>query len=86
MFSGIHFDAVGFGPGGRTVIVTPPANTDAAAAVRALAESRRAGGHFTDQNSMTLRCKVCGYIATGDLEAQAHAGGTGHTEFGQFKG
>jgi ubiquitin thioesterase OTU1 len=84
MFSGIHFDAVGFGPGGRVATVSPPADAAAEAAVRALAASRKAGGHFTDQNTMKLRCKTCGFVANGDLEARAHAGGMGHTEFGQF--
>lgn len=76
--SGIHFDAVSFGAR-REIPQTEYREADAAA--RGLAEERRASGQFVDQATMRLRCKICGFIAEGDYEARAHAGGTGHKEF-----
>ena len=51
-----------------------------AAVARLAAERKRAGG-FVDKQTMRLRCKICGFIAEGDYEARAHAGGRGHKEF-----
>jgi len=77
LHSGIHFDAVQFGEA-RAV---PPSGFADAEAARRLAAERRSSGQFVDQDSMKLRCKICGFIAVGDYEARAHAGGTGHKEF-----
>mmetsp|Transcript_86308 Transcript_86308/g.252524 ORF Transcript_86308/g.252524 Transcript_86308/m.252524 type:complete len:371 (+) Transcript_86308:62-1174(+) len=78
LHSGIHFDAVSFG----SLREVPPASfSDADAAARQLATERRSSGDFVDQDTMRLRCKICGFIAVGDYEARAHAGGTGHKEF-----
>lgn len=77
--SGIHFDAITFG--GRRE-VTPDGYAEAHAAAAGLAAEKRSSGAYVDQDTMRLRCKICGYIANGDLEARAHAGGTGHKEFG----
>lgn len=46
-----------------------------------LASEQKSAGNFVDHNTMRLRCKICGFIAEGDYEARAHAGGTGHKEF-----
>uniref|UniRef100_A0A7S4QE89 Ubiquitin thioesterase OTU n=1 Tax=Alexandrium monilatum TaxID=311494 RepID=A0A7S4QE89_9DINO len=80
LHSGIHFDAVTFGPSAqREVSGAGIAMADAAA--KQLAAEQRRAGNFTDQATMRLRCKICGYIANGDYEARAHAGGMGHKEF-----
>lgn len=78
LHSGIHFDAVTF-RGRREV--GPEGFTQADADAKALAAERKRSGAYVDQDTMRLRCKICGYIANGDLEARAHAGGTGHKEF-----
>jgi len=78
LHSGIHFDAISFGTQ-REVSQHEFSSADAAA--RRLAAERKASGGFVDQDTMRLRCKICGFIAVGDLEARAHAGGTGHKEF-----
>lgn len=78
--SGIHFDAISFGPTQQRE-VSPDGFPEADAAVRQLAVERRRSGAFVDQDKMRLRCKICGFIAEGDYEARAHAGGTGHKEF-----
>eukprot|EP00442_Polarella_glacialis_P037458 CAMPEP_0115111412 /NCGR_PEP_ID=MMETSP0227-20121206/40013_1 /TAXON_ID=89957 /ORGANISM="Polarella glacialis, Strain CCMP 1383" /LENGTH=375 /DNA_ID=CAMNT_0002510751 /DNA_START=95 /DNA_END=1222 /DNA_ORIENTATION=+ len=80
LYSGIHFDAVTFGPSARSE-VSAEACGEADAAVQQLVAERRSAGAFVDQKTMRLRCKVCGYIAEGDYEARAHAGETGHKEF-----
>jgi len=82
LFSGIHFDAVSVG-GARTVAAAESSAADAAVAALA-SEQRRAGG-FTDQATMRLRCKVCGHIMVGDLEARQHAGSSGHKDFVQAR-
>lgn len=82
VFTGIHFDAVSLGDGRRRA----PAGAAAAAgdaAVTALARALRAAGGYTDQATMRLRCKACGHIMTGDLEARMHAGSSGHKDFVQ---
>lgn len=81
LHSGIHFDAVVFGPGGtlREVGAADVAKADEAA--RRLAEQRRSAGQFVDHATMRLRCKICGFIAEGDLEARQHSGSMGHKEF-----
>ena len=80
LFSGIHFDAASVG--GRRLF--EPAEQPAAdAAVAVLALERRAAGGFTDQSTMRLRCKTCGHIMVGDLEARQHAGSSGHKDFVQ---
>ena len=79
LFAGIHYDAAAFGGGAR--VVTPASHAGAAAAVARLATARRRDGGFVDKQTMRLRCKICGFVAEGDYEARAHAGGTGHKEF-----
>jgi len=78
LHSGIHFDAVTF-RGRREV--SPEGFAQADADAKGLAAERRRSGNFVDQDTMRLRCKICGHIANGDLEARMHAGGTGHKEF-----
>mmetsp|Transcript_98482 Transcript_98482/g.279057 ORF Transcript_98482/g.279057 Transcript_98482/m.279057 type:complete len:263 (+) Transcript_98482:263-1051(+) len=78
LHSGIHFDAVAFG----SVREVPPSGfAGADADAGRLATEQRAAGSFVDQDTMRLRCKTCGFVAVGDYEARAHAGGTGHKEF-----
>ena len=84
VYTGLHFDAVAFGGGGGAggrVVAVAPGDASAAAAVRSLCAERKKGGHFTNQQTMRLRCKICGHIMNGDLEARQHAGGSGHKEF-----
>jgi hypothetical protein len=76
LYTGMHFDAVLFG---GTRIVSP-GDRSAEAQAKALAGQQRASGSFSDQDTMRLKCKICGVIVTGDYEARVHAG-TGHTEF-----
>jgi len=83
LFSGIHFDAVEL-YGARSV--DPAAAAPADALVAALATAERAKGSFTDQNTMRLRCTICGHIMVGDLEARQHAGSSGHKDFVQHRG
>lgn len=81
LHSGIHFDAITFGPGAprRWVSTAEAAAADTAAS--RLAAERRAAGAFVDQATMRLRCKICGFIAEGDLQARRHSGSKGHKEF-----
>lgn len=80
LHSGIHFDAVTFGPSTqREVSMASVAESDAAALQ--LAAQQRAAGAYVDQDTMRLRCKICGFIANGDYEARLHAGTVGHKEF-----
>lgn len=79
LHSGIHFDAVRFSGSRREIPAAEAAAADAAA--KHLAAERRAAGGYVDQATMRLRCKICGFIAVGDYEARAHAGGMGHKEF-----
>ena len=76
----VGYDAVDFFPGGERV-VAPADDAGAAAAVSRLARERKRAGGFVDKQTMRLRCKICGFIAEGDYEARAHAGGFGHKEF-----
>jgi len=78
LFSGIHFDAVTFGPSTRAVSA---GDTGAESSVRALAASLRAAGAYTDQQTMQLVCQTCGWEMSGDYEARLHAGSSGHTDF-----
>jgi ubiquitin thioesterase OTU1 len=78
LHSGIHFDAISFGSMRE---VTTGMFSDADNAARQLAAQQRSAGNYVDQDTMRLRCKICGYIAVGDYQARAHAGGTGHKEF-----
>lgn len=79
LHSGIHFDAIAFGS--QREVATGAAATEAHQQALALGASQRAAGNYVDQQTMRLRCKICGYIANGDYEARAHAGGMGHKEF-----
>merc|ERR1719162_23969 len=63
LHSGIHFDAVTFS--GKTQ-VSPDGYAEADADAKQLAAQRRSSGNFVDQDTMRLKCKICGYIANGD--------------------
>jgi len=78
LHSGLHFDAVKIS--GQTQ-VSSDSFSAAHAAVLQLAAEQRGAGNFVDQDTMRLRCKICGFIAEGDYAARSHAGGTGHKEF-----
>jgi len=80
LHSGIHFDAISFEPGAQRELIGSSLG-QAHEAARQLAAQQRTDGAFVDQDTVRLRCKICGFIAEGDLEARAHAGGMGHKEF-----
>ena len=77
-FTGVHFDAVVFGSG-RKKRVSPHDKWRCSAT--ALASTQRRDGQFTDKKTMTLICKTCGHVMTGDYEARLHAGSSGHKDF-----
>ena len=81
LFSGIHFDAIVFGPSRRRLCRPDDGASEASA--NELASGLRQKGQFTDQNTMRLRCKICNAIVNGDYEARLHAGTYGHKDFGQ---
>ena len=66
IFTGIHFDAIGFDQGLRRVPTSSPLSVAAAdAAVVALAARQRSAGQFTDQATMRLRCEEEKYASKG---------------------
>lgn len=82
LYSGLHFDAVTLNPGAQRQVPTGAGSIAAAdAAVQRLAVQKRSEGAFVDQNTMRLRCKICGFVAEGDYEARLHAGTMNHKEF-----
>lgn len=48
-----------------------------------LAVEAKSSRQFTDVNKFTLKCMQCDVHLVGQVEAQAHAKSTGHTNFGE---
>jgi ubiquitin thioesterase OTU1 len=68
------------------VTVFPIVNDDKQfmTAVMQLATTLRQHGDFTDVATFALRCQDCGVGLSGGVEAQQHAGETGHRNFVEF--
>lgn len=90
VYDGLHYDALvsarGSGVGAaRAERLLPASEEGYAEAALALAARARAAHQYTDTVGFSLRCGACGVGVVGQAEAVAHAEGTGHTNFVEFK-
>ena len=102
LFSGVHYDSLysssgggGGGGGGDTEAEAEPGrattmfavgDTAAREAAVAAGVAARLSGNYTSLSAFTLRCLQCGATVRGQLEANAHAKATQHTQFDEFVG
>ncbi|XP_044757088.1 ubiquitin thioesterase OTU1 [Coccinella septempunctata] len=85
MFDGIHYDPLYMESFKDGDIKTMFQSEDEATLKHAeqLAREAKSSRQFTDVDNFTLKCLVCGILLRGQVEAQQHAKGTGHANFGE---
>ncbi|KAF8511946.1 OTU-domain-containing protein [Hysterangium stoloniferum] len=89
LYSGIHYDATSFAPTHGAPLdfhqtVFPVRNQVVLTGGQELAAKLRIQKKFTNTATFLLKCEICGKGLKGEKEARAHAGETGHAEFGEY--
>lgn len=85
VFDGIHYDVLHRrAPDGAVTTLFTVEAGEARASALALAAHLRKSREFVDLTSFTLRCGTCYVGLKGEVEAQAHARSTGHTNFSEY--
>ncbi|KAL3276896.1 hypothetical protein HHI36_012267 [Cryptolaemus montrouzieri] len=85
MFDGIHYDPLYMENFDGMEIMTMFQSDDDVVLKNAeqLAKEAKSSRQYTDVNKFTLKCMICGIHLSGQVEAQQHAKGTGHANFGE---
>ncbi|XP_066986449.1 ubiquitin thioesterase OTU1 isoform X1 [Macrobrachium rosenbergii] len=82
MYDGIHYDPIYMETfEGNIITIFNGSDESILLQAKELAMEANRSGQFTDTNAFRLRCQQCGQILTGDEQALAHAGKTGHLKF-----
>ncbi|KAF2177404.1 OTU-domain-containing protein [Zopfia rhizophila CBS 207.26] len=90
VYSGIHYDTIAFVPDGTSTLDTENDvklfdSTDDVLleAARQLCGELKKKNYYTDTKRFAIKCNLCGWKGKGEMEAVAHAQGTGHSDFGE---
>ncbi|KAK9887559.1 hypothetical protein WA026_023365 [Henosepilachna vigintioctopunctata] len=85
MFDGIHYDPLFMETfdGGEIKTMFESGDELVLKSAEQLAKEAKSSRQYTDVNKFTLKCMVCGVHLRGQIEAQQHAKGSGHTNFGE---
>ena len=93
IFDGIHYDPLALAAdGGKgkehddvTIFMGRSERESALSQALALAAKEKENHQFTDLQNFALRCLTCQKGLKGQEDAMAHAQGTGHTNFAEYK-
>ena len=83
LYDGVHFDALVRESSPLTTIFDA-GDAEAEAGALQVAEAARRARQYVDLAGFALMCSACGAGLTGQEEAVAHAGATGHTSFQEY--
>lgn len=86
MYDGIHYDPLYMEKFKGGVATIFPSNDESILVqAKEIAMEAKLSGQYTDTNAFRLKCKQCGEILTGEEQALAHAGKTGHSKFDEVR-